>query len=723
MQGDDGPTLVLAGAGSGKTRVLTHRIAWIIAQGKCSAAEILAVTFTNKAAGEMRERLEKLGIPDVASGWIGTFHGLGARILRREAEHVGLQRSFVIYDADDQKQAMKLLIDQVYGDTEKIKPAPVLATISKAKNAFLSPQDFARNASTDFEHIVAELYENYLAFMLENNAVDFDDLLMLPVVLFKTQPTVLDFYKKKFRYILVDEYQDTNRAQYHLLKMLAADHRNLFVVGDDDQSIYRWRGADLRNILDFSKDYPDAQVFRLEQNYRSTRVILDAAHSVIVNNRNRHAKKLWTDRSGGDPVRVLETDSGRREATAICEMIKEEINRNKRDLREFAILYRTNAQSRALEEALLKAVIPYKIIGGVRFYERKEIKDVLAYLRLVSNPVDSISLRRVINYPARGIGEVSLGKVQDYALENRLTLFDALQHADDIPGLSARVRNALKSFHAFIDKYIALKGQIAMAELSSALVEETGILQLYKNEATEDAKNRMDNIRELLNAIYEFALNHPGTTLDAFLEEVSLIADVDALESNTNAVTMMTVHSAKGLEFPVVFIAGLEDGLFPLMRTQENRDEMEEERRLFYVGATRAKEVLYLSWARSRRRYKDLITCQRSRFLAELDPSLVEARTFVSHTYETGGYHRPYRTTRRRKPVDDFEQVMPDYENFSQDGSGDTIPVGARIRHPAFGVGIVEQSIGRGENLKIKVRFQGEGLKTIVVKYVKLEIL
>ncbi len=723
VQGHDGPILVLAGAGSGKTRVLTHRIAWIIASGKCTADEIMAVTFTNKAAGEMRERLEELGIPDVHSGWIGTFHGLGARVLRREAEHLDLKRSFIIYDADDQKRTMKLLLEE-YGhpDSSRISPALMLATISRAKNAFLGPTEFALAATKEFEHIAADIYTSYTAFLRENNAVDFDDLLMLPVLLFQAYPMVLDYYKNKFKYILVDEYQDTNRAQYHFLKMLSSGHRNIFVVGDDDQSIYRWRGADLRNILDFKKDYPDAQVFRLEQNYRSTSVILDAAHSVIVNNRNRHEKKLWTERRGGELVKVLQTGDGNREAAVISEMIMQELKRHRRDLRDFAILYRTNAQSRVLEEALRRAVIPYKIVGGLRFYERKEIKDVLAYLRLVVNPLDSISLRRVINFPSRGIGDVSLGRVQQFALDQHIPLFDALRRADDINGLSARVRSALKSFHGFISKYTELKGKITIAELSSALVEETGMLHMYKEEGTEESRSRIDNIRELLNAIYEFAQNRSDATLDTFLEEVALVADVDSLDSSAGAVTLMSVHSAKGLEFPVVFIAGLEDGLFPLLRSAETRDDLEEERRLFYVGTTRAKETLYLSWAKRRRTYKDTVRSKRSRFLAELDSDLVEVKEFDVPAYpET--YQRPYRTTRKKRQTDDFEQVMPDYENFSQDGSGDTIPVGAEIRHPSFGVGVVQETSGRGENLKIKVYFKDEGLKTIVVKYVKIDIL
>ncbi|MFQ5630495.1 MAG: ATP-dependent helicase, partial [bacterium] len=556
----DGPVLVLAGAGSGKTRVLTNRIAYLLHKKQATPESILAVTFTNKAAKEMRERLERIIGYNLVHCWIGTFHSLGARILRREAQFTGLQSSFNIYDEDDRLKCMKLILDEKNIATEKIQPKLAAYKISNAKNAFLTAPDYKNfHKETEFERYIAEIYVRYQEMMRQNNAVDFDDLLMLPVLLFQDHAEILTFYQNKFSHLLVDEYQDTNRAQYLLLQLLAGKHKNLFVVGDDDQSIYRWRGADLRNILEFEKDYPDCKIFRMEQNYRSTKNILAAAHSVIVNNMGRHSKKLWSDKPAGAKIQLLEAASDRGEAEFVVENIQSEFQLGKRQCRDFSILYRTNAQSRALEDALRRNGIAYVIVGGIRFYERKEVKDILAYFRVVANPLDTISLARIINYPLRGIGEATLAKLRQHALVGQKPLFKVLADADKVSGVGERVAKAVKEFHKFIDTYISLKDRLSLTEMANSLVEEIGILQKYKLEGTPDALSRIENIRELLNAIHEYTQANVQATLDGFLEQVSLISDIDSWEDRSNAVTLMTLHSAKGLEFSVVFICGLEE--------------------------------------------------------------------------------------------------------------------------------------------------------------------
>ncbi len=716
VQSGDGPVLVLAGAGSGKTRVLIHRIAYLIANGRATPDSILAVTFTNKAAGEMKERLERLGHLQMDHCWIGTFHSIGARILRREAAHLQMNANFNIYDQEDSLNCIKLVMQEMNVPTDTYPPKLMAYFISQAKSAFVSPEDLERMAENDAQLQAARIYPRYLRLLQENNAVDFDDLLRLPVILFQQSPAILEYYQQKFSHILVDEYQDTNRTQYHLLRLLAAQHRNLFVVGDDDQSIYRWRGADLRNILDFNRDYPDCKIFRLERNYRSTQNILEAAHSVIRHNKSRHEKKLWTDRERGEKVHLLEAASELDEAERIVQKINEEFSSNRRNLRDFVILYRTNAQSRVLEDALRRHGIAYVIVGGIRFYERKEIKDVLAYLRLVANPLDSLSLRRIINYPLRGIGDATLRKLQEHALQRRIPLFEALASVEEVSGITPRLKATVKHFHDFISKYIALKDKISLTELANSLVEETGILQAFKAEGTPDAISRMENIRELLNAISEYARSADNATLDGFLEQVSLVADIDNWDDRSNAVSLMTLHSAKGLEFPVVFIAGLEEGLFPLSRNAETQDELEEERRLFYVGATRAKEKLYLSYARTRSRFGEYHrNGMPSRFLKELDASLVKKEEAKPDLFT---YHPASRPQRRRSPE---AQIMPSYEDFSQERI--EFQAGMRIRHSHFGEGVVRLVEGQGERTKIHVAFADGSLRKIMVKYANIEIL
>lgn len=708
----DGPVLILAGAGSGKTRVLTYRIAYILATGLAEPKEILALTFTNKAAGEMRERVRHL-VPEMISGmWIGTFHSLFARLLRREAERIGFGSNFAIYDEDDQTTLIKTVLTDLQFSPQEYPPKLAAFKISGAKNAFVRPDEFLELAKTEHDRVIAKIYEAYQRRLRELNAMDFDDLLIKPIELFQRYPLVLDFYQDRFRYVLVDEYQDTNRAQYIALQLLAGKHRNIAVVGDDDQSIYRWRGAEIRNILDFESDYPNCAKFRLEQNYRSTRNILDVAHSVVRNNRQRHEKKLWTEKPAGELVTVLEVDDDLDEArTAVSRMILE--MRNQRlDFHAVAFLYRTNAQSRVLEEALRRESIPYVIVGGVKFYERKEIKDVLAYLRVICNPADSISLRRIINYPPRGIGDTTLSRLEAQAQELQKPVAEVLDGASRVDGIAKRTGEQIERFSQFLKKYQNLKSQLSPAELAASLVEELGILRGYKQEGTIEAQTRGENVRELLLAIAEFVtLNGAEATLERYLENVSLVTDLDTWNDRANAVTLMTLHSAKGLEFPLVFITGLEEGLLPISRSLNDNLALEEERRLFYVGATRARTKLYLSWARNRRRFGEPTQGSMSRFIAEIDSRLINVESSLRF--------RP--PARPRRSVDFEEQRTPRYEDESQETV--EFQIGMRVAHPTFGKGTILKIEPSRTTLKMRVLFDDEGEKRLVLPYAKLEIL
>jgi DNA helicase-2/ATP-dependent DNA helicase PcrA len=524
-----GPLLILAGAGSGKTRVLTHRVAYLVEQKGVKPYNILAVTFTNKAAGEMRDRLLKLSKGLGNGTWIGTFHSVCARILRMEGERLGFNRNFSILDREDQANFIKYVMNEINIPTKQYNPQAVRARISGAKNMFISPDEYKSTAVDAFEETVAFIYFHYQKLLKENNSMDFDDLLVNPIYLFEQFPRVLENYQKRFKYILVDEYQDTNRTQYLLLKMLAAKHRNLCVVGDDDQSIYRWRGADIRNILDFESDYPECKIIRLEQNYRSTKHILKAAHSVVQNNLRRREKTLWTEKGLGDKVILFELDDDINEAMIVVETIKEELSKHGRSFYDFAILYRTNAQSRILEDALRTAGIPYVVVGGLRFYERKEIKDVLAYLRVVCNPNDAISFKRVINAPLRGIGKTSVAKIEEFARLHSISLLEAAGRVEEITSIAPRIRANIAEFHGLIDKYASLKSEFSPGELARALVDEIGILKTFKEIATEESYGRAENVRELLSAIANFSKPRNGRTLDDFLEEVSLVTETNLL--------------------------------------------------------------------------------------------------------------------------------------------------------------------------------------------------
>ena len=723
VQAETGPVLVLAGAGSGKTRVLTHRIAYLLTQKKFKSHEILAVTFTNKAAQEMKRRIQRLVEQDFRNLWVGTFHSIFARILRSEAPYLGYTRNFVIYDVEDQKKSLKNIMLDIHISPKDFSVADVQRRISRLKNQMIGPDEFQDQTKTDEDEVIAKIYRHYSGFLRANNAMDFDDLIKLPVELFRSYPKVLQKYQEHFRYILVDEYQDTNLAQNKLVLDLGNRYRNVFVVGDDDQSIYRWRGAEIRNILEFENQFPDCQVFRLEQNYRSTRTIVDAAFSVVKNNVVRKQKRLWTDRENGDKITLLIADDESVEARLIVDAIRTEIVRNKRNFKDFVILYRTNAQSRAIEDALRRNTITYDIVGGFRFYERKEIKDFLAYLRVIANPSDSISLERIINFPRRSIGNTTLIRLKQFADDQHISLLDALGRAREISSISKPMQTRVIEVYQLFQKYIELKDKLSVGELASVLEKEIGFKETYREEGTEEALNRYDNIIELLSAIAEFSKTRENASLDAFLEDVALVTDIDNWNDSSNAVTLMTIHSAKGLEFPVVFISGLEDGLFPLFRAYDSVEELEEERRLFYVAVTRAKDKVYLSWARNRRQFirNNGQVKTMSQFVKQIPADLLEIYD-ASGNYQRKRSSTSSRSHATRKVRNYEEQPMPAYEDFSQETA--SIYVGIHVKHPKFGTGIVLQIQGQGPDAKLTIFFNDiEEQKKLIYKYSNLEIL
>ncbi len=728
----DGPVMIVAGAGSGKTRVLTYRTAYIISQGK-RPESILALTFTNKAAQEMKERIISLVGPESRSIWMGTFHSIFARILRFECEHLGYSRSFSIYDTDDSSQMIKSIMNSFNISQQQFPASGIRSRISSAKNQMISPTVYKGSAMDPLLEKTAMVYEEYEKRLKANNAMDFDDLLLKPLELFQKHKDILQRYQWRFRYIMVDEYQDTNRVQYKLIKELASMSRNVCVVGDDAQSIYAFRGADIRNILEFGKDYPDAKTFRLEQNYRSTKTILATADSLIKNNTEQIAKTLWTENHQGELVTLTVCDDDREEGYKIVHKIEEESRKRKLDLKDFAVLYRTNAQSRTIEDALRRNGIPYMIVGGVAFYKRKEIKDVLAYLRVIANPKDAESILRVINYPVRGIGETTIEKILVFARANSLALVDALAAEKLSEAVPDRGLKAVRLFASFLQKYIKLKNEMSVSELARSLVDELGILQSYKNENTMESLTRRENVIELLSALSEYNDLHPDAGLDGFLEEVSLVSDVDQAEFGRNAVTLMTLHAAKGLEFPVVFITGLEEGLFPLSNSMLEKKELEEERRLFYVGITRAMTKLNLMYALTRYRFGEMSYSVKSRFLDEIEPTLLETegstRLAALSTQRSGSaatrYSVPKSRTAFRKVPDDnaryFTDTMPDYENESQVGGKVIHKIGAGVLHESFGRGRIVAIDGKGDNARATVDFESVGRKNLMLKFANLK--
>ncbi|MBI4811480.1 MAG: UvrD-helicase domain-containing protein [Ignavibacteriales bacterium] len=590
-----GPVIIVAGPGSGKTRVLTYRIAYLISIG-VPAYQLLALTFTNKAANEMKERITQQVGEKSKQLWMGTFHSIFARLLRIEADRLGFGKNFSIYDTQDRLRLIQSIMNDLHIPSQQYNPQAVMYRISRAKNQVILPEEYASQSLDLFEEKTAKIYAEYVRRLKLNNAMDFDDLLIKPIELFNHHKKILESYQERFRFILIDEYQDTNRAQYVLLKLLAEKYKNICVVGDDAQSIYGFRGADIRNILEFTRDYPEAKIIHLEQNYRSTRAILSAADQVIKKNVNQIPKNLWTENLDGEPITILECVDDKSEGEAIVRNIFREVERLKIQFKDIAIMYRTNAQSRTLEDVLRKNTIPYAIIGGIEFYQRKEVKDVLAYFRLLVNPQDDESFLRIVNYPNRGIGEVAVRHLRNFASTNSQSLSVAISSADQINGPAKKAKTGMINLSSMFEKYRKLKNELSMSELSRALVDELGILNLFKEEGTPEAMARRENVHELLSAISEFAAEQPNATLESFLQEVSLVADVDEWDNEFNAVTLMTLHSAKGLEFPIVFITGLEEGLLPYYNSSLDTVELEEERRLFYVGITRTMNKLFLSW-------------------------------------------------------------------------------------------------------------------------------
>ena len=720
----NGPVMIVAGAGSGKTRVLTYRIAYLVDCG-VPPHQILALTFTNKAANEMKSRIVKLVGEKAHEIWMGTFHSIFARILRKEAESLGYSRSFTIYDSEDSLQLLRRVMEQLNLSKDQFNPYAVRSRISAAKNQLVTPQQYAEMAKELFDEKAALIYEEYQKRLLQNNSMDFDDLLVNPIRLFQKMPDRLERYQYRFKFILVDEFQDTNHAQYVVIQQLSARQRNICVVGDDAQSIYSFRGADIRNILDFSRDFSDCQTFRLEQNYRSTKTILAAADRLIRCNREQIPKNLWTSNGQGECVAVVECSDDRDEGREIAETIQHEITDKKLDLKDFAVLYRTNAQSRSLEDALRRSGIPYTIVGGIRFYERKEIKDVLAYLRVIVNPKDEESLNRIINFPPRGIGETSLSRLQSFAVAHGMGLYEALQKLEKISDLPDRSRRSLSEFVQFMEKHRSIRGQISLSEFARSLVDELGILVVFKEERTNESMARWENVQELLSAISEFADDHPDGTLEQFLEEVSLVSDIDSYEGTRNVITLMTLHSSKGLEFPVVIIAGIEEGLLPFYSSSIDNPELEEERRLFYVGITRSERKLYLSYARMRYRFGEPAYLNQSRFLSEIGTDNVVMRhsrsleSLVSDRGNGTGRIADRSTLRRVSEEEHYHKdYLPDYESETQESID--LRQGTIVRHEMFGRGKIVAISGKGDARKAVVQFDDYGLKSLMVKYAGL---
>ncbi len=730
VKATDGPLLLMAGAGSGKTRVLTHRIAYLIVEKRVNPYNILAITFTNKAAREMRERIGKMMGGAAEEIWISTFHSMCVRILRRDIDRMGFNRNFTILDTGDQQSVVKGILKDKNLDPKKYDPRAILGAISSAKNELIDPEEYAKTAGGYFEQTVSDVYTEYQKRLRKNQALDFDDLIMMTIQLFQRVPEVLEYYQRKFQYIHVDEYQDTNRAQYMLVKFLANRFKNLCVVGDSDQSIYRWRGADIANILSFEKDYPNATVILLEQNYRSTKRILLAANKVIENNVTRKAKNLWTENPEGNKLVYYRADSEQGEAQFVAGKIKELMRDGKYKLSDVAILYRTNAQSRVMEEVLLKSNIEYSIVGGTKFYDRKEIKDMLAYLRLISNPDDDISLQRIINVPKRGIGSSSVDKMADFAAMHDISIFQALDSVE-LLGLSPKITKGAREFRDLIKNYTQMQEFLSVTELVEDILDKSGYREMLKAEKSIEAQSRLENLDELLSVTKNFEEVSEDRSLVAFLTDLALVADIDSLDEDgekTDSITLMTLHSAKGLEFPVVFLIGLEEGVFPHSRSLMEEAEMEEERRLAYVGITRAEQTLFITNAQMRTLFGRTSMNPASRFIREIPEDLLEGvekderkntsfgsrgTSFGRSTSSTTG--TSFGTPATRKPV-----MRP----VASSTGGDTIGwrVGDKAEHGKWGIGTVVSVKGEGEGTELDIAFPSPtGIKRLLAKFAPIK--
>ncbi|AYM72829.1 MULTISPECIES: DNA helicase PcrA [Enterococcus] len=720
----DGPLLLMAGAGSGKTRVLTHRIAYLIEEKEVNPWNILAITFTNKAAKEMKERVNAILASGGEDVWVSTFHSMCVRILRRDVDFIGYNRNFTIIDSSEQLTLMKRILKELNIDPKKYDPRSILGTISQAKNSLQTPQDFAKMQGSYYEEIAAKCYAAYQKELQYNQCMDFDDLIMNTIRLFEEHPDSLTYYQNKFHYIHVDEYQDTNHAQYTLVNLLAGRFRNLCVVGDADQSIYGWRGADMQNILDFEKDYPDAAVILLEQNYRSTKNILSAANQVIENNSNRKPKNLWTENKEGNKITYYRADNERDETRFIVDRMQEEIRSNHRNYGDFAILYRTNAQSRVMEETLLKANIPYKMVGGHKFYDRKEIKDILAYLNVLANPQDSISFERIVNSPKRGIGPGSIEKLRSFASLHEWPLLEAAQNVE-LANIGGKAGQQLGSFGEMIQEVTQMIPYLTVTELTKEVLDRSGYLEDLKIQNTLEAQARIENLEEFLTVTQEFDKQFeqqneedadvPEEKLTVFLNDLALVSDIDNLEEDASQVTLMTLHAAKGLEFPVVFLIGLEEGVFPLSRALMEESELEEERRLAYVGITRAEEALYLTNAFSRTLYGRTQYNRPSRFVEEIDQELLEIEGM--------------RPTPKKTPVfakkTAYSYKQPETAVVSSKsatgGEKNSWKPGDKVKHKKWGLGTVVRVSGTSKDLELDVAFPSQGVKRLLAAFAPIE--
>ncbi|WP_288647335.1 DNA helicase PcrA [uncultured Enterococcus sp.] len=720
----DGPLLLMAGAGSGKTRVLTHRIAYLIEEKEVNPWNILAITFTNKAAKEMKERVNAILASGGEDVWVSTFHSMCVRILRRDVDFIGYNRNFTIIDSSEQLTLMKRILKELNIDPKKYDPRSILGTISQAKNSLQTPQDFAKMQGSYYEEIVAKCYAAYQKELQYNQCMDFDDLIMNTIRLFEEHPDSLTYYQNKFHYIHVDEYQDTNHAQYTLVNLLAGRFRNLCVVGDADQSIYGWRGADMQNILDFEKDYPDAAVILLEQNYRSTKNILSAANQVIENNSNRKPKNLWTENKEGNKITYYRADNERDETRFIVDRMQEEIRSNHRNYGDFAILYRTNAQSRVMEETLLKANIPYKMVGGHKFYDRKEIKDILAYLNVLANPQDSISFERIVNSPKRGIGPGSIEKLRSFASLHEWPLLEAAQNVE-LANIGGKAGQQLGSFGEMVQEVTQMIPYLTVTELTKEVLDRSGYLEDLKIQNTLEAQARIENLEEFLTVTQEFDkqfeqqneedADAPEEKLTVFLNDLALVSDIDNLEEDASQVTLMTLHAAKGLEFPVVFLIGLEEGVFPLSRALMEESELEEERRLAYVGITRAEEALYLTNAFSRTLYGRTQYNRPSRFVEEIDQELLEIEGMRPTPKKTPVF--------AKKTAYSYKQpetaVVP--SKSATGGENNSWKPGDKVKHKKWGLGTVVRVSGTSKDLELDVAFPSQGVKRLLAAFAPIE--
>ncbi|KEI00196.1 DNA helicase PcrA [Clostridium botulinum] len=743
----EGPVLVLAGAGSGKTRVLTYRIAHMIQDLGIPQYNILAITFTNKAAGEMKDRIKKLVSNSIDSMWVSTFHSCCVRILRREIDKLGYSKNFAIYDSSDQKNLVKQCMKELNINDKDINEKEIISKIGKQKDNLITAEEYKKRNERDFrKNKIADVYLLYQKKLKNSNALDFDDLIFKTVELFKKNPDVLEFYQNKFKYIMVDEYQDTNKTQYQLVKMLASAHRNIFVVGDDDQCIYQWRGADIKNILDFEVDYPEAAVIKLEENYRSKANILNAANTVIKHNSQRKNKVLRTQNSDGEKIKIYRAYSDIDEGIFTANEIKRLIEKEDRSFKDFAILYRTNAQSRMFEDVFMKRDIPYRIIGGLKFYDRKEIKDITAYLKFINNLQDDISLKRIINVPKRAIGAATVSKIQEFANYMDECMYSVLLDVENIPGLSKRTISSINKFTSLINGFTRTKDKVSVSNLIQEILESTGYMKELKDSNEIEDISRIENIKELVSAAVEFENTSEDKSLSAFLEKITLVSDVDNYDEDTDTTVMMTLHSAKGLEFPVVFMVGMENGIFPGAQSLENFSEMEESRRLCYVGITRAKEQLYMTSASTRKVFGRTVAYGESDFINEISPSLKElikeeriskgsvnssnrrfndsfnSSNLSSHAISSFGVKKAERTINSILSSS-YSSSTSDTESAKNDVNLDEITMGRKVKHEKFGIGTIVSANKTNNDVKVTIAFDNMGVKQLMFNMAPIKLI